>query len=291
VLLKHITTRWLSLLRSIERLLDQYEPVKLFFLNEGTSTKVQQLLNSFFSNDESQCTLYFLQNVLFEIQKAELQLQRSYTTAVDLYSIVTKLIDKLQQKLCDKYYGHNTQLLLDRLKETNEIKTEELIKSFDAFVQSVIDYIKSYFDDHSELYKKLSFFNVQSFQFLTWRNVQDVVNLIHVNDLDRDQLYSEFNDIKCLYNDLNKKSIKLNDQIKSYILNQRMNSFTSKINDYIVVCDEDDAENNEETISSPNNREENLIRSDHLWAYLLNINPSGTPNLKKVICYIFSIPC
>jgi hypothetical protein len=205
VLLKHVTTRWLSLLRSIERLLEQYEPVKLFFLNQGTSTKNLRFLNSFFDKNEGRCVLYFLQNVLCEIQKAELQLQRSYTTIVDLHFIITNLINKLRQKLCDKYYGNDTRLVLDDLKEFDEIKGEELMKAFDLFVNTVIDYIKSYFDDDSEFYEKLSFFNVQSFHFLTWKNVLDVADLIQIDDLDKDQLYSEFCDIKCLYDNLNKK--------------------------------------------------------------------------------------
>jgi hypothetical protein len=84
----------LSLFQSIERLLEQYEPVKLFFLSQGTSTKELKLLNPFFANNEGRYVLYFLQNVLCEIQKAELQLQRSYTTIVDLNFIITNLINK-----------------------------------------------------------------------------------------------------------------------------------------------------------------------------------------------------
>ncbi len=84
----------MSLFQSIERLLEQYEPVKLFFLSQGTSTKELKLLNPFFANNEGRYVLYFLQNVLCEIQKAELQLQRSYTTIVDLNFIITNLINK-----------------------------------------------------------------------------------------------------------------------------------------------------------------------------------------------------
>ncbi|CAM4832807.1 unnamed protein product [Rotaria magnacalcarata] len=33
------------------------------------------------------------------------------------------------------------------------------------------------------------------------------------------------------------------------------------------------------------------IQSDQLWAYLLNIRPNTTPNMKLIISYVFSIPC
>ncbi|CAF5191441.1 unnamed protein product [Rotaria magnacalcarata] len=112
VLLQHINIRWLSLLPSIERLIETYEPLKLYFLNDQTKTKKltaaadnTQLLTSFFNNPDGSCTLNFLENVLVDIQQAELNLQRTWTTAVDLYRIITNLMKKLEQRLNDKYFG------------------------------------------------------------------------------------------------------------------------------------------------------------------------------------------
>jgi hypothetical protein len=61
------------------------------------------------------------------------------------------------------------------------------MKAFDLFSNTVIDYIKSYFDHDSRCYEKLSYFNVQSFHFLTWKNVLDVADLIQIDDLDMNQ--------------------------------------------------------------------------------------------------------
>jgi hypothetical protein len=288
VLLKHITIRWLSLLRSIERLLQNFDPVKLFFLNEQKSTKTLQFLKSFFSNEEGFCILNFLQNVLFEIQKAELQLQSSNTTAVDLHFIITNLINKLRQKVSDKYYGNNTRLVLNRLKEIDEIKSEELMNEFDLFINTVIEYIESYFDDNRDFYEKLSFFNAQSIDFLTWQNVIAVADVIGINDLDKDQLYSEFCDIKCLCDSLRKKNIKLNDQINFYISSKTNDFCSSTIINQCVACDNSDSG---KMISLSNVQNEPVIKSDQLWAYLLNTNPTPTPNFKKMISFVFSIPC
>ncbi|CAM2723326.1 unnamed protein product [Rotaria socialis] len=294
VLLQHIRTRWLSLLRSIERLLENFEPLKLFFLNQQTSTDAQRLLQSFFNDIQNLCILYFLQNILFEIQKAELQLQRSYTTAVDLHFIITNLLNKLQQKLFDKYYGNNTRLILNKLKEIDEKKCDILIKTFDSFINQVIEYVKSYYDDNSEFYEKLSYFSVQSFKFLTWKNVVDVLDMIHIRDLDEDKLYSEFYDAKSLYDNLKTKSIKLHDQVKSYISSKTNEFSISNVTNQNFVHGNSDSED-EETVasssSSSNDTNEDFIRSDELWAYSLNTSPNETANFKKIICYIFSIPC
>ncbi|CAM4830653.1 unnamed protein product [Rotaria magnacalcarata] len=65
-----------------------------------------QLLTSFFTNPDGLCALNFLENVLVNIQQAELNLQRTWTTAVDLYRIITNLMKKLEQRLNDKYFGN-----------------------------------------------------------------------------------------------------------------------------------------------------------------------------------------
>ncbi|CAF5229065.1 unnamed protein product [Rotaria magnacalcarata] len=109
VLLQHINIRWLSLLPSIERLIEIYKPLKLYFLNDQTKTKkltaaadTTQLLTSFFNNPDGLCALNFLEDALVDIQQADLNLQRTWTTAVDLYRIITNLMKKLEQRLNDK---------------------------------------------------------------------------------------------------------------------------------------------------------------------------------------------
>ena len=162
------------------------------------------------------CILYFLQNVLLKIQRAELQLQRSCTTVVDIHFIISNLLNKLQQKLFDKYYGNNTRLTLNKLKEIDQRKYEILLKTFDSFISQMIEYIKFYYDEDSEFYEKLSCFSARPFEFLTWQNVVDAADIIIVSDLDKDKLYSEFYDIKSFYDYLKTKNINLHDQKIKY---------------------------------------------------------------------------
>jgi hypothetical protein len=163
----------LSLLPSIERLSEMYEPLKFYFLNEETpkekfttTIKNFKLLKSFFVNNNGLCTLNFLENVLVDIQRAELKLQRACTLTVDLYSIITNLIKKLEQRLNDKYFGNKTYSILNQLKDVDKNKAEELQQSFELFIKSVIEYINSYFDHERKFYEKLSVFDCQSVNFL-----------------------------------------------------------------------------------------------------------------------------
>ena len=238
------------------------------------------------------CILYFLQNILLEIQKAELQLQHPYTTVVDIHFIISNLLNKLQQKLFDKYYGNNTRLTLNKLKEIDQRKYEMLLKTFDSFISQVIEYIRSYYDEGGEFYEKSSYFGARSFKFLTWQNFIDAADIIIISDLDREKLYSEFYDIKSFYDYLKTKNINLHDQIKLYISSKKDESCASHCPNENLVHESHDLDSNDErTVASSNAKGEDIIRSDELWAYLLNTSPNTTPNFKKLICYIFSIPC
>ncbi|CAF3420764.1 unnamed protein product [Rotaria socialis] len=125
-------------------------------------------------------------------------------------------------------------------------------------------------------------------------NVVDVLDMIHIRDLDEDKLYSEFYDAKSLYDNLKTKSIKLHDQVKSYISSKTNEFSISNVTNQNFVHGNSDSED-EETVasssSSSNDTNEDFIRSDELWAYSLNTSPNETANFKKIICYIFSIPC
>ncbi|CAF0846069.1 unnamed protein product [Rotaria sordida] len=97
---------------------------------------------------------YRVENVLVDIQRAELKLQRVYTTAVDLYGIISNLIKKLEQRLNDKYFGSKTHSLLNQLMVFNEDKAKQLQDSFQSFIECVIKYIDSYFDWARDLFQK-----------------------------------------------------------------------------------------------------------------------------------------
>ncbi|CAF2265024.1 unnamed protein product [Rotaria magnacalcarata] len=60
-------------------------------------------------------------------------------------------------------------------------------------------------------------------------------------------------------------------------------------NNYDVLCAINDTEKDDLLNKDQDSKEH--IQSDQLWAYLLNIRPNTTPNMKLIISYVFSIPC
>jgi hypothetical protein len=85
----------------------------------------------------SKCTLYFLHQILFDIQTKNLELQRYSTSIADLHRIVTSLLKKLNYRLEQKYFGHNTRLLLTMSKE----EQEKAISQFTKYLSNIIKYM------------------------------------------------------------------------------------------------------------------------------------------------------
>ncbi|CAM4860101.1 unnamed protein product [Rotaria socialis] len=88
---------------------------------------------------------------------------------------------KLQQRLRDKYFGNRTHDILRQLQEADANKAEEFKRSFESFIETVIEYIKSYYDDNTrKFYEKLSFFSYQSLEFLALERLMDVADLVKI---------------------------------------------------------------------------------------------------------------
>jgi hypothetical protein len=291
--------RWLSLLPAIQRLIENYDPIKNYFLNQQISSKTKpnrtdknlQLLKSFFEGEFGLCVFLFLENVLVDVQRAELKLQRVSTAIVDLFGIITNLIKKLEQRLNDKYFGNKTHLILNHLIQLDEEKGKQLQESFQSFTESFIEYINSYFDHDREFFRRLSAFDCESNDFLKWDYLMAVINLLKIDGLDRDELYNEYCEIKFMYDEMKNKNIKLNEQIKLYISSKNAYNSKSISNNDRIPCDVND-DNIDGTLNDSSNKKVNeFIRSDQLWSYLLNIKPNAVPNMKLVVAYVFSIPC
>ena len=106
------------------------------------------IISQFFLSIEAKCTMYFLETILFDIQKRSLELQRHNVSIINLSQIINGLINQLQNRLNNEYYGQNTRSLLNSLHSDAKKK---LLDSFAVYVKSVIAYINKYYEDHREL--------------------------------------------------------------------------------------------------------------------------------------------
>ena len=116
-----------------------------------------------------------------------------------------------------------------------------------------------------------------------------MVELIKIDGLVVDELYDEHCEIKFLYGDMKRKNVNINEQIKLYISSKAIGNSEATTDNLSDQCNIDENEESNLLPEGPNTND--VIRSDQLWSYLLNVKPNTTPNMRLIIAYVFSIPC
>jgi hypothetical protein len=117
--------------------------------------------------------------------------------------------------------------------------------------------------------------------------------------IDQDDLYNDFNHIKSKYIDLKEKFGGINNQVQSFIISNLGASKYSEtlVNHQTNLCSDchvqdslgDEEDGDERDVKFYKHKKTNKsIRSDHLWAYLLD--GEHVPNLRKLFEFVFSIP-
>ncbi len=313
VILQHIRIRWLSLLQSIERLVAIYPVIKSYFLNLKNGTCPKILIDFFTSHkgkhfvmfmsmfqfldfSTGECSLFFLKNILTEVQEANILLQKHYITGVNLYYIIKDLLSKLNNRLRDNFFGTKVMELLDQIHDSNEI--DDIKKSFKLFIHTIIKYIEDYFVDRALFYESISIFSEINIQKIEWKNIEHCASYIDDKNINKDLLYNDFNHLKSKFVQLKDKFGGIDKQVQEFVSSNLIlyKQGGSMSNDEEKLCNESecDDEANSGTDSEEDIRyhksinKHQSIRCDHLWAYLLH--GENVPNLKKLVQFVFSIP-
>lgn len=252
-LLRHISTRWLSLMPAIDRLVYSWPAVKHYFLSKGPEN-CHRVLWEFISenydpdvdlNDENECKkeglnecyLYFLQNLLPEFSKVILQLESDSCTILEIDHVMQHLLSQLRSRLDDNFFGSKVRSILKNL-------SEEQICTFKSqahkFLRRSITYLEERYDFSSQsTYKKFSLLSLKSEKLLlTWDLLSEFPAFLKIEGaVDFDSLYSEFACLKAVFETLPK--------------------------------------------DMPN---------DKIWAYLFKKDDQNFINLRKIISFVLSIP-
>ncbi|CAF1285831.1 unnamed protein product [Didymodactylos carnosus] len=146
----------------------------------------------FFQSHDGQCVLYFLQNILFDLQRSNLQLQRTNTTIVDLLRIIGSLVTSLQRRIDTNYFGFKSKQILNELPKE---KKDALSKSFLTYIQRIIQYITNYFDQNRELYEAVSFLSKTDIDNIEFDCLINCIFALIVDGVELDLLFIDYNEI------------------------------------------------------------------------------------------------
>ncbi|KAH9628547.1 hypothetical protein HF086_001154 [Spodoptera exigua] len=132
-LLRHVPTRWLSLLPAIDRLIRSWPAVKHYFLSKGRDNCHKVLWDfisegcstDFMNNDDEECKkegkndcyLFFLSNILPEFTKVILLLESESFTILDIDHAMRSLHDQLKSRMADNFFGSKVRDIFRKLDE------------------------------------------------------------------------------------------------------------------------------------------------------------------------------
>ncbi|CAF1655930.1 unnamed protein product, partial [Adineta ricciae] len=287
LLLQHIKIRWLSLYPSIERLLKVYEPLSAYFLDMGDHDEFTcpPIIAEFLTSTEAKCTLYFLHNLLFDIQKKALELQRHYVSIVDLNRIVSSLRVKLDERLKQNYFGYQTRVLLNSMIESER---DKLTQSFFEYISTMLAYIEKYYSEQKELAELAAIFGVCDLDRITFHQIEQCIDFLKM-DIDRDRLFDEVSLLRSTWKEVISYREPLDLQIQQHIKNN-VNHVPEKLDNDLWNESEDD-DNLFHKPTTNNCDKEMEIRSDQFWAFLLARSKPMCIEMHKIVSYVFSIPC
>ncbi|CAF1534656.1 unnamed protein product, partial [Adineta steineri] len=265
-LLQHIKLRWLTLYKSIARLLKVYDPLSSYFLNmdneDEDGARCPPSIKKFFLSDIAKCTLHFLHQVLFDIQTRNLELQRHGMSIANLHRIITTLLKKLNDRLEQKYFGHQTRVLLNAMSEDLQ---EKVISSFVKYLKNIIQYIEKYYKEHSLLAEAVAIFGIIEIDQIKFDQIEKCVSLLHL-EVDHDKLFEEIISLQNCFKEVNSYRETLFVQIEKYIGGNR----TEK-QPVDTVLEELDVEEFVHKAPTQSHQDDcHKIRPDQLWAYLIN---------------------
>nr|XP_049699481.1 uncharacterized protein LOC126055228 [Helicoverpa armigera] len=190
--LRHVKTRWLSLLPAVERATKSFHILKDYFISLEED-ECPTALWQFFNSDETEPYLTFYQNSLKVLQDAVLRLENETLLCFEGHEIMVELGKKLRQRIEDEFVGFTCSNLFKKLPadKVTKIKNECC-----TWYKNVLHYIETKYelkDSKLDLFKP---FSLQDDSFSYASMVKIIENCKIDSFFDMDQLYEEVCNVK-----------------------------------------------------------------------------------------------
>lgn len=124
-LLRHLPTRWLSLLPAIDRLLHNWPVIKVYIIQRGEDECPKQIWD-FICDQENEvaddnnltlneCYLYFVHNFMNVFQESIKLLENDRIQSTEVYSIMLRLRESIQTKVADEFFRFKVKQCIGKL--------------------------------------------------------------------------------------------------------------------------------------------------------------------------------
>lgn len=184
---KHTPTRWLTLHKALDRIINNLEAIKLYFIGIN-EIELPNVIHDFIYNKDNlvdELFLVFAYEVTKLFNDSILIFENRNTTSIILYNEMCNLKARLTNRMKHKFYGSDINEKLEKLsKEQIKLFEEEAIKVYNI----AIDYLNKWFEYDNSIFEKIASLNPE-FE-LEYKKIVPVVNHFKIN-IDKTKLFDE----------------------------------------------------------------------------------------------------
>lgn len=134
-LLYHSRTRWVSLMPAVERILQLWDPLKSYFLEQE---KVPKIIVHFFKNTLSEAYLWFLHNQLSLFHQKIKTIESSNISVIEVKCILDETLKALKEREESVFIGLKTKQIIAKEKDVDK---EKFTAECKEFFQTAHDYL------------------------------------------------------------------------------------------------------------------------------------------------------
>lgn len=192
-ILRHVPTRWLSLLPAIQRILECWPALKSYFVSLGKDdcpsivwTFVGGAADTDVDHTVAECILAFMHNVMQEFDSSVRKLESDSATVIDVYSVMNRLRNQLIARRTDRFYGSKARQIMKDLSPQQQDHFRSLV---DRFFEKAVLYLEDKFDFKDQLLAHTGCLSLEG-QSLQWSELALLLDKLAL-DVDEDKLYGD----------------------------------------------------------------------------------------------------
>lgn len=186
-ILRHVPTRWLSLLPALDRLILNWPALREYFLNEGEDECAAIIWMAF--KDENclpLCYCYFIHNIMQIFDTYIKKLESDYITCTELHTIMTELRTKITNRKNDMFYGHSARQCLMKLTESDQNTFKE---DANKYLDRCLTYLNKWYEFDDSIYKKMNILTMD--EEINWNELKELGDSLNV-PINEDKLYDDY---------------------------------------------------------------------------------------------------
>lgn len=190
--LSHSSTRFLSLLPAIERILQIYDGLKSYFLSKCSSS-CPKVIQEFFENPVNEILLWFLYGALQIFQETTLKMEKEDISATEVSLKYTELKEKLVSRRDNKFIPQIAKEKLSQAVEQGDTTLVEFQSHVTQFYTKCIDYLELW-EGSFEGAEHFSWIRKPNNYLLEWGIVEksaEYINSLLPSVINIDQMFDE----------------------------------------------------------------------------------------------------